>query len=163
MCSRRLIKQRTCLVIKTLQREASHADVPLGIRSVFKETHTFQPCVEGKVEVVDFIPRFFITHSHTLYRGWEGEEGVCELGEPGGTVLAKLGALLSLSTPSPLCDRFPRELTPSLRNYSQPWQKAGDACAKTRDGAGAGRLKLPLPSARHHKGGGEIALIFLAI
>lgn len=72
MCSRRLIKRRTCLVIKTLQREASHADVPLGIRSVFKETHTFQPCVEGKVEVVDFIPRFFITHSQHTQQGVGG-------------------------------------------------------------------------------------------
>lgn len=153
-----------------LQREASHADVPLGIRSVFKETHTFQPCVEGKVEVVAFIPRFFITHSYTLYGGGGC---FCELGEPGGTVLVKLGALLSLSlsTPSPLRYRFiggiyfvpPGELTPSLRNYSQPWQKAGDTCAKRRDEAGAGRLKLPLPSARHHKGGREIALIFPAI
>lgn len=170
MCGRWLIKQRTCLVIKML-REASHADVPLGIRSVFKETHTFQPCVEEKVEVVDFIPCFFITHSHTRYKGGRGALWTwwtwwnCS-GKAGGAPLS-----LSLSASSPLHDRFvggnlfcpPGELTPSLRNYSQPWQKAGDVCAKRRVGARAGRLKLPLPLARHHKGGGEIALIFPAI
>lgn len=43
-------------------------------------------------------------HSHTLNKGGR----FCELGEPGPTVLAKLGAHLSLSTPSPLRDKIRR-------------------------------------------------------
>lgn len=60
--------------------------MPLGIGSVFKEAHTFQPCGEGKVEVVDHIPRLFTTHArtHTHKTGEKIEEQCfCDLSEPG--------------------------------------------------------------------------------
>lgn len=67
---------------------------------VFKESDTFQPCVEGVVEVVDHIPRLCVACAYKNGKKTE-EQSFCDLGEP-CCIVSSLSLSLSLSTSAQL-------------------------------------------------------------